>query len=453
MANGYPRRSSVFSGLVLILFGLLFLLHNFRGGFSLGRLLIHWWPLLLILWGIAKLYERVAAQRSGAQPGAPIRAGELFLILGLLSLVGLIALGDFVKDRVPGIEIDEPVFGDSHSFDVDVPSKPVPANARIVIRNGRGGITVRAGDTPEIRVSGKKTIRAWSESDAQRIANSTRIEIVQNGDAYEVRAAGSDNPSSRIAMDLDVVVPKKSPLTIRNEKGDVQVSGPGGELSITTQSGDIEVRDARADVDIELRRGGIKVSDTKGNVKISSRGGEVQVVNAAGGLTLDGEFFGPIRAEKIAKGVRFISSRTDLTLTQLSGHLETHSGNLEIFDSSGNLALRTRDYDVNLENVTGKIKIDNRNADVQVRFPVPPKDDVDITNSSAGITLSLPSASNFAILADSHSGDIDSEFDAPTLKKTTTESGDAHLEGKVGSRGPKITLKTSYGSISIHKSS
>ena len=75
MANGYPRRSSVFSGLVLILFGLLFLLHNFRGGFSLGRLLIHWWPLLLILWGIAKLYERVAAQRSGAQPGAPGGAG------------------------------------------------------------------------------------------------------------------------------------------------------------------------------------------------------------------------------------------------------------------------------------------------------------------------------------------------------------------------------------------
>ena len=30
-------------------------------------------------------------------------------------------------------------------------------------------------------------------------------------------------------------------------------------------------------------------------------------------------------------------------------------------------------------------------------------------------------------------------------------SGDSHLEGKIGAKGPKITLKTTYGSISIHK--
>jgi hypothetical protein len=40
------------------------------------------------------------------------------------------------------------------------------------------------------------------------------------------------------------------------------------------------------------------------------------------------------------------------------------------------------------------------------------------------------------------------------LKQISTESGDSRLEGKYGSgRGPKITLKTSYGSISLHKNS
>lgn len=454
MANGHPRRSSIFTGLVLILFGFLFLLHNYRGGFSVGRLLLHWWPLLLILWGVAKLYERVAAQRSGVKPAAPIRAGEVFLILALLCLVGLVALADFVKERAPGlgIEVEEPVFGDSHTFDIDVASKTVPANAHILIHIGRGDIRVRAGDTPEVRVSGKRTVRAWTESEAQRIADSARLEIVQNGDAYEVRMPGGDTSSSRAAVDLDVVVPKKAPLTIRKEKGNVEVSDAGGELSIATQGGDVEVRGARADVDVEMRRGSVKISDTKGDVKISGRGGEVEVVKAAGGLTLDGEFRGPIRAEKIAKGVRFVSSRTDLTLTQLSGHLETGSGNLQVFDSAGNLTLRTRDYDLDLENVTGKIKVDNRSGNIQVRFPSPPKENIEITNSSAGITLTLPASSSFELFADSRSGEIDSEFDAPSIKKTTSQSGDSHLEGKVGSRGPKITLKTSYGQISIHKS-
>jgi len=180
----------------------------------------------------------------------------------------------------------------------------------------------------------------------------------------------------------------------------------------------------------------------------------VNISGASGGLTIDGEFYGPIRADKIAKGVRFISQRTDLTLTQLTGHMEAGSGNLEIADAPGNLSLRTNSYDVTIENAGGKVKVDNRNGSVDVRFSTPPKEDIDLNNSSAGITLSLPESSSFEILADCHSCDIDSEFSADSLKRTSTESGNSHLEGKYGGgRGPKITLKTSYGSISLRRTS
>jgi DUF4097 and DUF4098 domain-containing protein YvlB len=132
--------------------------------------------------------------------------------------------------------------------------------------------------------------------------------------------------------------------------------------------------------------------------------------------------------------------------------MEAGSGNLDIVDAPGNLTLRTHEEEINIENAGGKIKVDNRNGNVEVRFSSAPKEDIDITNASAGITLGLPEASSFQIVADCHSGDINSEFDADSLKKTTTDSGDSHLEGKYGNgRGPKITLHTSYGSISIHK--
>ena len=123
-------------------------------------------------------------------------------------------------------------------------------------------------------------------------------------------------------------------------------------------------------------------------------------------------------------------------------------------DAPGNMIVRTRDEDITVENAGGKVTIDDRNGNIQVRFSSPPKEDIEITNVSAPITLTLPESSSFEILADCHSGDIDSEFQSDTLKHTSTESGDAHLEGKYGrGRGPKITLKTSYGSISIHKTS
>ncbi|MBZ5701364.1 MAG: DUF4097 family beta strand repeat-containing protein [Acidobacteriia bacterium] len=448
MAANRPRRSSLFSALVLILFGVLFLLHNYRGGLDFGHLFRHWWPLLLILWGITKLYERTAARRQSATGAGAISTGEIFLVLLLLSIAGIFTASDFVLRKTP--EIGD-VFGNSYSYDLDVAPRAVPADARITIRNGRGDIRVRAGDTPQIRLSAKKNIRAWSEREARRIAAPASLQIAQEGDAYEVRPAGYDPGDRRIAMDLDVEVPRKAILTIRKDGGDVEVSGVAGEIDVASQAGAVEIRDAGSGVSVDLRRGDVKISGVQGDVKLSGRGGEVEVINATGGLTLDGEFYGPIRAEKVAKGVRFISQRTDLTLTQLAGHLETGSGNMDIFDSTGNLTLRTHSYDITLDNVTGKIKLDNRDGDVKVRFASPPREDLEITNKSASITLTLPAASAFSIVADSHSGDIDSEFDAAALKKTSTESGDAHLEGKLGARGPRITLKTSYGSIALHK--
>jgi Putative adhesin/Domain of unknown function (DUF5668) len=451
MAMLRPRGSSLFSGLTLILIGVLLLLHNYHG-FSITHAVWRWWPLILIFWGAVKLYERTAASRSSDPGAARITSGEIFLVLGLLVLVAIVIAVDYGKQHLPG-EIQELTIGDKFDFDLDIAPKTVPADARIAIRNPRGNISVRSSDEAQIRISGKKSARSWSETDAQHLAEPVSVEIVQNGDGYEIHPAGSNSGDSHISLDLEVSVPKKSSLTIRIEKGDVTVSDMAKPVVVSSVHGDVEVRDTTGDVTIDTRKGDIKVSDTKGNIKISGHGGEVNVSTATGGLTLDGEFYGPIRADKVAKGVRFISQRTDLTLSQLAGHMEAGQGNLEIVDAPGNLTVRAQD-DITIENAGGKLKVDNRNGNVEVRFSAPPKEDIEINNASAGITLSLPGSASFDILADCHSGDIDSEFSADSLKKTSTQSGDSHLEGKYGSgRGPKITLKTSYGSIALRRTS
>jgi Putative adhesin/Domain of unknown function (DUF5668) len=450
MANLRPRGSSIFSGLILIFVGTLLLLHNYRG-YDLGDAFKHWWPLILVVWGAVKLYERAAANRSGDPSAARITAGEIFLVVGLLCLMGVVVGVDTIKGVIDKKHID---WGNSFDFDLDGVTKKVPPDARIVIRGMQGDISVRASDDDELRAAGKKKARAWNESDAERIAKAIGIEITQNGDGYEVHPTGIRGGESRLGVDLDVSVPKKAQITVRNEKGDVSVSDLTSPVSINETNGDVEVRDTTGDVSVDTRKGDVKISDIKGNVKIAGRGGEVNVTSATGGLTLEGEFYGPIRADKIAKGMRFISQRTDLTLTQLTGHLEAGSGNLEIVDAPGNLILRTSSYDVNVENAGGKVKVDNRNGNIEVRFSSPPKEDIEITNSNAPISLSLPASSSFEIVADCHSGDIDSEFEADGLNKTSTHKGDSRLEGKYGSgRGPRITLKTSYGSISLHKTS
>ena len=453
MARSRQRTSGIFPGLVLLTVGFLLLLHNYRG-LDLEEVLRHWWPLALIFLGLVKLYDRTVASRSDDPGSARITGGEIWLVVGMMVLLSCVVAVDYGKRAIGGEKFPQVWSGDAYPFDLDVAPKTVPANARVTIRGGRGDISVRASDVPEIRVAGKKNIHSWNESDAQRRSGPISVEIVQNGDGYEIHPTGVGAGDSRVAIDMDIQLPKKASVTVRNERGGITVSDMTAPVSVTSSSGDVEVRDTASDVTIEMHKGDVKVTDTKGDIKISGKGGQVDVASATGSFTLDGEFYGPIRADKVAKGLRFISQRTDLTLTSLTGHMEASSGNLEIVDAPGDITLRTNRYSVTVENVTGKVKVDNRDGDVDLRFSSPPKADIEVTNTNASISLTLPESASFNILSDCHSCDIDSEFSADTLKKTSVESGDSHLEGKYGTaRGPKITLKTSYGAISIHKTS
>lgn len=453
MPHQNDRSSGLFSGIVLITVGVLFLLWTY-GGIHLGSVLVHFWPLLLIFWGLVKIFERTWAQRQGRTAGW-ITPGEVFLVIGLIILSGVFVTYEIVKTRIPpGLM----AFGNPFSYDLDVAPKSVPPNAHVEIVTSQGDITVRAADVPELRVTGQKSVRTWNSNEAERMANPISVAITQDGDTYEIRPTGYDMGDTRFGVSMDVVVPKHAFVTARTDHGDVTISDMLTDVSVTNRGGDIDISDTNGNVNVDARKGDIKVSDTKGDVKIANTGsevgGQIEVINASGSLSINGEFFGPIRAEKIAKGVRFLSQRTDLTLNQLTGHMDTGAGDLDIVDAPGNIALRIRSKDVNIENPTGKVNVENHDASVSVRFASAPRDDVNIANTSGEINLSIPSSASFDIQADCHSCDIDSDFSADSLKKSKTENGDSHMEGKYGSgRGPKIILKTSYGSINIRKTS
>src|SRR5690242_3651027 len=154
MARSRPRTSGIFSGLVLLTVGALLLLHNYRG-LELGDVLLHWWPLALIFLGLIKLYERTVARRSEDPGSARVTGGEVLLVIGMITLLSIVVAVDYAKRALPG-HIPIEFSGDSYPFDLDVTPVNVPANARITVRGARGEISVRASDTPEIRVSGKK---------------------------------------------------------------------------------------------------------------------------------------------------------------------------------------------------------------------------------------------------------------------------------------------------------
>src|SRR5262252_6836369 len=235
MPNPAPSRS-LFPGLALLFVGLLLLVHNYRG-LDISRLFEYWWPLIIIFWGAIKLYERAMAHRTG-QGASTISGGEILLVLGLLSLLGMVAASDLFKSRFPGFGVDWPRGGDRFNFDLNVEPKQALSDARVTIRNDRGDITVRSSEEAQVRVDGKKNINAWSETDAEHLASAISVEIATNGDGYEVRPVNARSGDSRVSLDLDVSVPKKASLTIHNDHGDVSVSDMGRPVTVNTTTGD-----------------------------------------------------------------------------------------------------------------------------------------------------------------------------------------------------------------------
>src|SRR5437588_8163850 len=88
---GRTRRRSLAGPVVLIVMGVVFLLGTMGilHWYDLGRLFAHYWPVLIILWGVIKLAEHMRAQQTGTRSSG-IGVGGVFLLVFLIA-AGLIA--------------------------------------------------------------------------------------------------------------------------------------------------------------------------------------------------------------------------------------------------------------------------------------------------------------------------------------------------------------------------
>jgi hypothetical protein len=102
-----------------------------------------------------------------------------------------------------------------------------------------------------------------------------------------------------------------------------------------------------------------------------------------------------------------------------------------------------------MDDVAGRIQVENRNGRIAVRLPRAPSDEISLSNERGGVELTLPANSAFELTADTaRGGSIDSDFPGLTASGRERER---HLEGRVGSGGPRIRLRTTYDDIRLRK--
>lgn len=454
MSNGGHRRSSIFAGLLLILLGVIFLAERLDPTLGIGRLIRLYWPVLLILWGIAKLIDYLSARRAG-QSRAPILSGGEAALLVLLALIlsGFV-FRDWIRDHYPDLDIRVPPFHQLYSQSQQLAPKTIPDGAHVRIETDRGDITVHADDGTELAVSVNESAWAPSESLARERMKQAEVVIEQAGNDYIVHPVRQGDLRGRVNIDLDVQVPKASSVAVHTAHGDIRGSGIARSIEVRTESGDIELVDVGSDVTATLQRGDARIHRVGGNVRVTGRGNDVEITDISGDATIEGLFLGSGLVRNVKGTTRCTSPWLELTVAHLNGSLETDADQIEVSNAAGPAKIATHNKDIELQNVAGRLDITDAHGDIKVGYSSPPRDDVNIANDAGEVELTLPANSSFAVSAVSRSGEVESDFEKPLLQRENEEET-GRLSGQFGGRtetlGPKITIATSYGTIRLRK--
>ena len=449
-----PRRRRSFSGpFVLIFLGLLFLLGNLHilSWARLGLWFAHYWPLLLILWGIIKLIEYQAAQREGTSPPG-IGAGGIFLVI-VIVFFGLIATqasrfnwGE-IRDNM-GIDDEDfkNLFGESYNFD-DHLERDFPAGASLKVVDNHGAVSVHASDDNKITVIVHKRIGAGNQSDADKFNSQTEPTITIVGGLVTLDAKVEGAGDHPVQTDLAISLPRKASVSIASRHGEVSVVAREGNLEVSTQRGDTSVEEITGNVKLTLEKSSAKVEQVSGDVHIEGRLTDVSVSDVKGSVQLDGEFMESVKLARITKAVSFKSSRTDMEFARLDGQLDLDSGDLHASEIAGPLRLTTRAKDVRLENVSGDVRLQDDNGGVEISMRS--LGNVQIDSRKGDIQFSVPDKAGFRVDARTRDGEISSEF--PELK---IENGDreARASGSVGNATAHVVINNEHGGIELRKS-
>jgi DUF4097 and DUF4098 domain-containing protein YvlB len=417
---------------------------------TLGRLFAHYWPVLIILWGVVKLIEHHQAQREGVRASG-IGVGGVFLLVFLI-VAGLIATQASrvnwagVHDEIGWDDEDfGNLFGNSYSY-TDQISQPFPVGGSLRVVSDRGAVNVVVSNDNQIKIDIAKKVRADNQQDADKYNAGSKPQITVSEKVLTVNANTKGAGEHGVVTDMTISIPRKAAVDISTNRGDVRITGREGNLEISNQRGDVNAEDISGNVTLNLHRSSAKVSNVSGDITVDGRVNDISITDVKGATRLTGEFMENVHLANIAKTVIFKSSRTDLEFAKLEGNLDLDSGDLRASSILGPGRLTTRSKDIHLDGMSGDLRVEDSNGVVEVL--VRKMGNLQIDNRNGDIQLSLPAQAAFRMDARARNGEIQSDF---SELKVDDAHGQATATGAVGNGNLSVRLNNEHGTIEIHK--
>lgn len=403
---------SIFWGLVFLAIGCMFLARNMGYPISMWNIVVRYWPVVLIAWGLFKLVDYVRMQE-GTGKRSVFSGGDVALIV-LVILFGsfmtlaanmnpdwskFIQTGDFDVWDLTGNNF---VFTEHHEMDA------LPDSV-IEISNRNGEVDVMPADVDRISVDVSKTIHAENQAQATGMSTSFVYSITKEDSKYRI----GSNFDHRAKASLTIHVPKRSIVSVENRNGSVRIKSLTGNQNVANRFGEVDIRGIVGTVKVDSPNGAVHVEDVSDSVTISSSFAPITVANVRGNLNIQGR-----------------NNAVDIDHVEKDLNVESSFQNMDIRDPRG------------------AVSVKNRNGEVSIQLKQAPTKDISLTSEFGGLTIELPAASSFNADVHSRFGDVYSDF---TELHTQSHNADHSMDGHVGSGGPNIRVDSRNGEVRFRK--
>ncbi|MEO8430880.1 MAG: DUF4097 family beta strand repeat-containing protein [Acidobacteriota bacterium] len=222
-----------------------------------------------------------------------------------------------------------------------------------------------------------------------------------------------------------------------DEDGVIHRGDVSGDFISTAGGGTYEVGRVSGSVTILTRSGEIHVGGCGSRADLKTYGGDIVIGPVTGDLKAQ-TLAGDIRAGAVGGSV----------------FVETSGGDIRVAHVGGSADARTAGGDIILPAVAGGVRAESGGGEIRIAITArEARTGIAVRNSGGDVTLTLPG--NFRGEFDLTATEVDSDesairADFPEIV-VTRKASSQHATGTVNGGGPKVTVRTSSGSIRIRR--
>lgn len=267
---------------------------------------------------------------------------------------------------------------------------------------------------------GKVEVETWDRDAADIVVERTdeleSLEFDEQEGAITVRARKKERGifgwfRSDDAPLFRITVPRRFDLDLTTAGGKIGIADIHGEVAARTAGGSLEIGEVAGSVHGRTAGGSIRIADATGAVDVGTSGGTIRL----------GRVGGPV-------------------------HARTTGGSIHVDDAQGSVSAHTTGGSIRLGEVGGTLDAKTTGGSIRATLARQPEGDSRLRTTGGSIDLAVLEDIGVDVDARTTGGRVSSDLNAAA---PVSQSKSA-LVSEVNGGGPKLTLRTTGGSIRLH---